>query len=114
MRVAIPHFGESVAPCFEYCSTMAIFVIEDGKVVSQMDFPLETRVPFDRVRLMKLEQVDVVVCGGVQDYLEDILRESGIEVISWVSGTVADLLGRFVAGALTPGTARPAERSEPV
>ena len=107
MRVAIPRFGESIAPCFEHSSTMAIFTIEQGRVVSEVDFPLETRNPYDRVRLMKLEQVDVVISGGVQDLFEDMLREDGIEVISWVSGTVSGLLGRFLDGRLTPGTAHP-------
>jgi predicted Fe-Mo cluster-binding NifX family protein len=86
---------------------MAIFVIEDGKVVGQLDVLLETRVPHDRIRLMRLEQVDVVVCGGVQDFYEDMLRENGIDTVSWVSGKVEDLLAAFLAGKLVPGKARP-------
>ena len=103
MRVAIPRMGEAVAPCFEYCATMAIFTISDRAVSDQIDFPLRSREPFDRVRLLRDQDVDAIICGGVQDHYEDALRASGIEVISWVSGSVDDLLQLFVRGQLVPG-----------
>ena len=104
--IAIPRFGESVAPCFEYGSTMAFFKVEEGKVVDQTDVPLSSSVPFDRVRLMKEKQVDTVICGGVQALYEDLLKANDIQVISWVSGTIESLLNLFMQGRLTSGTAR--------
>jgi predicted Fe-Mo cluster-binding NifX family protein len=95
--------GDAVAPCFEYCATMAIFTIRDGRVAEQMDFPLRSREPFDRVRLLRDQQVETVICGGVQEIYEDSLRAVGIRVISWVSGSVDDLLGLFLRGQLVPG-----------
>lgn len=106
MRIAIPRFGESVAPCFEYSATMAIFTVEDGQVIDQTDVPLQSRVPFDRVRLMKADHVDMVICGGVQALYEDLLKDNDIQVVSWVSGEVEDLLARFIGGRLTPGETR--------
>ena len=103
MRVAIPRMGDTVAPCFEYCATMAIFTIGNGGVTAQMDFPLRSREPFDRVRLLRDQQVETVICGGVQEIYEDSLRAVGIRVISWVSGSVDDLLELFLRGQLVPG-----------
>lgn len=106
MRVAIPRFGESVAPCFEYSATMAIFTIEDGRIAGQIDVAIESRVAYDRVRLMKAKRVDTVICGGVQAFYEDLLKADDIQVISWVSGKVDDLLNLFIEGRLTAGEAR--------
>jgi len=106
VKVAIPRMGESVAPCFEYCATMAIFTIVDGAVADQIDFPLRSREPFDRVRLLRDQQVDTIICGGVQDMYEDVLRTSGFQVISWVSGSVDDLLNLYLGGRLVPGAER--------
>ena len=106
MRVAIPRMGESVAPCFEYCATMAIFTIVDDAVTDQVDFPLRSQEPFDRVRLLRDQQVDTIICGGVQGKYEDVLRTSGFRVISWVSGSVDHLLALFVRGQVVPGTER--------
>ncbi len=109
MRVAIPHMGEWVAPCFEYSASISVFTIEGGRVTDRIDFPLRSREPFDRVRLMRDQRVTTIICGGVQEIYEDSLRASGIEVISWVSGAVDDLLALYVRGQLVPGTER--ERS---
>jgi predicted Fe-Mo cluster-binding NifX family protein len=73
-------------------------------VTDQIDFPLRSRDPFDRVRLLRDQQVDTIICGGVQDVYEDVLRTSGFELISWVSGSVEGLLELFLRGQLVPGT----------
>ena len=99
--------GESVAPCFEYCATMAIFTVAGGTVTDQIDFPLSSQDPFDRVRLLRDQQVDTIICGGMQGMYEDVLRTSGFRVISWVSGSVDHLLALFLRGQLVPGRDRP-------
>ena len=106
MKIAIPRFEETVAPCFEHCATMAIFIVEDARVVGQIDVPLHSQVAFDRVRLMRDHGVSTVICGGVDEVYEGMLRFSGIQVVSWVSGNVEDLLKEFLAGRLLSGTAR--------
>jgi len=99
--------GETVAPCFEYCATMAIFDIADSGAVEQVDFPLQSREPFDRVRLLRNQKVDTVICGGMQALYEDVLTVDGFEVISWVSGLVEDLLALHLRGELVSGTELP-------
>ena len=100
VKVAIPRSGESVSPCFGYCAVMAIFTIVEGRVDEEIDFPLKSRDPFDRVRLLRDQKVDTIICGGVQDTFEASLKANGIQVISWVSGTVDDLLQLFLRGQL--------------
>lgn len=104
MRVAIARTGETVAPCLEYSATMAIFTIEEGAITGQLDFPLRSRDPFDRVRLLRDQEVDTVICGGVMEKYEDLLKASRIQVISWVSGPVEQLLSLFLRGQLVPGS----------
>jgi predicted Fe-Mo cluster-binding NifX family protein len=99
--------GETVAPCFEYCATMAIFSVADSGAVEQVDFPLQSREPFDRVRLLRDQKVDTVICGGMQSFYEDLLKASGIEVVSWVSGVVEELLALHLRGELESGTELP-------
>ncbi len=100
MKVAIPRFGESVAPCFGHSATIAIFTIKRGKVVDQVDFRLQSRDMLDRVRLLRDQQVETLICSGLEDRLQDMLETNGVRVISWVSGRVDDLLGRFLRGEL--------------
>lgn len=108
MKVAIPRFEEKVAPCYEYSATIAIFTLDGKEVASQVDFRLESRNVFDRLRLLRDQQVDVLICGGVQSTFEDMLKASGVHVISWVSGSVEDLLEQYLRGELAPRAERPA------
>lgn len=109
MKVAIPRMGERVAPCFEYCATMAIFNVADSGEVEQVDFPLKSREPFDRVRLLRDQKVEALICGGMQSFYEDLLKANGFEVISWVEGNVEDLLALYLRGELVSGTELPLE-----
>lgn len=106
MKLAIPRFGEEVAPCFEYSATIAIFTIRRRRVVDQTDFTLQSREALDRVRLLRDQGVDALICGGVHAFFEDMLVDHGIRVISWVSGDVDKLLRRFLHGQLVPGVKR--------
>lgn len=107
MRIAMPRMGEMIAPCFEHCATMAVFRIGTNGEIEQVDYPLRSREPFDRVRLLRDQRVDCVICGAVQDVYEDVLRTSGLEVISWVSGLVEELLLLYLRGRLESGVQLP-------
>jgi len=103
VKVAIPQSGDDVAPCVGYCALMTIYTIAGDHITDRVEFPLRSQEPFDRVRLLRDQGVDTIICGGVQDVLEECLRGSGIEVISWVTGRVDSLLELFLRGQLVPG-----------
>lgn len=109
LKIAIPRMGECVAPCLECSATITIFSVEDGSVVDQIDFPISSREPLDRIRLLRDQKVDTIICAGVQDTFGDLVRASGIQVISWVSGSIEDLLIDFLRGRLAPGRPRDSE-----
>jgi len=109
VKIAIPRFGELVAPCFEYSATIAIFTVDRRKVIDVKDFSLQSREALDRVRLLRDQGVDTLICGGVHTRFEDMLVENGVVVISWVTGEVDVLLREFLHGHLTPGSGQLAE-----
>jgi predicted Fe-Mo cluster-binding NifX family protein len=106
VKVAVAHAGDSVAPCFGFSGTITIFTIERKRVVDSTDFWLQSRDELDRVRLLRDQGVQVLICGGIQERIEDILTAHDIEVISWVTGTTDELLQAFIRGQLEPGSGR--------
>lgn len=106
VKVAMPRLGNDVAPCFEYSATISIITFEDGVETTRRDFSLQSRMPYDRVRLLRDQGVNVLICGGVQNVFERMVRANGIEVISWVSGDVDELVGMYLNDELVPGTSR--------
>ena len=108
MKIAVPRKGDTVAPCFGHCAMMSIYTVGEGRVEKRVDFPLRSHDPLDRVRLLCDQKVDTIICGGVQEYLENCLVARGIQVISWVSGPVDGLLDLFMRGRLVSRQEYPA------
>ncbi len=107
MKVAIPHHEGEVTPCFEYSSSITIYEIRNNRVFAQDDFTLRSEEEFDRIRLLRDQEVSVLICSGILDAHEGLLTASGIRVISWVSGKTTDVLHRFLQDKLAPGSDRP-------
>jgi predicted Fe-Mo cluster-binding NifX family protein len=106
MKVAIPHHGGDVTPCFEYTAGITIYEIHKNRVVARTDFALRSKEELDRVRLLKDQGVSVLICSGIQAAHEGVLTASGIRVISWVSGRANDVLRRFLENTLVPESTR--------
>ena len=113
MKVAIPHYKDQVAPCFEVTAAITIFTIRRNKVVEETGFTLQSREALDRVRLLRDQGVGTLICGGLRSSFEDLLRASGIQVLSWVSGSVEELLELFIEGRLVPGAGRLSDECAP-
>jgi len=103
LKVALPSYDETIAPCFEYSATISIFALEEGAVVDRIDFVLQSQLAMDRVRLLLDQGVETLICGGIQDKYEELIRAKGIRVLSWVSGSVDALLAAFQRGELEEG-----------
>jgi len=95
--------GEVVAPCLECSATIVIFTVNKGKVVDRLEFPISSREPLDRIRLLRDQKVDTIICGGVQEAYEDMVIASGVRMVSWVSGSVEELLALYMSGRLESG-----------
>jgi predicted Fe-Mo cluster-binding NifX family protein len=103
MKVAMPHYKDEIAPCFEATANITIFTIRQNRVIDRTCFNLQSREALDRVRLLRDQEVTTLICGGLQSAFEDLLRASGIRVFSWVSGGMDDLLNLFLEGQLVSG-----------
>ena len=73
MKVAIPHHEGEVTPCFEYSSGITIYDIRKNRVIARDDFILRSKEEFDRIRLLRDQEVSVLICSGIQDAHEGLL-----------------------------------------
>lgn len=100
LRVAIPRVGDAIAPRFERCATITIYRIRDRQVVESTNFSLQSPQALDRIRLLRDQRVQTLICGGIERSTESILLANGIDAITWVSGSVDELLRLFAHGRL--------------
>ena len=54
-------------------------------------------------QFLNRHQAGVLVCSGIGNCMKDLLTVMNIKVIPGVSGGIDEVIGRYLAGTLTPG-----------
>lgn len=115
MIVALPRFGDVVAPCFEAAGSFEIVEISELTPKKRRLVSCEGCRGVGAVQLMKRFAVEAVICNGIKTCYRDMLAGHGVTVISNVSCTVDEALVRLADYDLTPQTAEPVvDENEPV
>jgi predicted Fe-Mo cluster-binding NifX family protein len=101
-HVAIACFGEEVAPCFDTARRFRYWVIVDGEAVDYRELEAEGSEGISRVKLLKRVEVDVLICNGITERLQEMLEADGCVVIDGVLGSASDALFGLLAGQIKP------------
>lgn len=102
MIVAIPKFGESVAPCFEAASYFVMARFDGPHVQEQTIKECSGCEGFGRVQLLRDKHVEVLICNGIKGFYRDLLQAAGIRVHVNITGDIGSILSRFGAGEFVP------------
>jgi predicted Fe-Mo cluster-binding NifX family protein len=100
MRIALSAWAGQISPVFDSADHVVLFDMKRGKVQSQINATLGSQFPTERVTKLKAFGADTLVCGAVSSPLAEMLKCSGIKVISFVSGEVGTVLNAFLNGML--------------
>jgi predicted Fe-Mo cluster-binding NifX family protein len=100
MKVAVTVWEESVSTVCDFCNRLLIFDIEAKKARNCFPLTFETQIWPVRVNRLKALGVDVLLCGAVSRHLERMLATAGIEIISWLCGSVEEVIRAYLDGAL--------------
>lgn len=104
MKIAIPLFGTRVSPNFDHAQTALLVNIERGIVTRTRELSLGPYEPLTRAVQIKSLGIELVICGGVSNFLQNLLEKQNIRVIPWITGEAQRALDLFLRGDLEPGT----------
>ncbi len=102
MNVAIPKFGETVAPCFEVARVFLVCRLDNRTPIDRRLLECGGCEGFGRVKLLRDKKIDVVICGGIKGFYRDLLQAAGVVVIDNVTGDASEALDQFIRGNLKP------------
>lgn len=114
MKIAIPQFKDEIAPRFDAAAHFSIYTIEGKHAISAAVILCAGGNGLDRVRRLRDESIDFLICGGINKKYKYILQAEGIVVISRVTGAVSGALKAFIAGELSQSDESPIFRAEDV
>jgi len=103
MKVAIPLFKDRISPRFDVCPEIWIVELNNGEVINQEKWPMESFNLQQRLDQLTSKEVHKIICGGIDSFCMDHLESRGIDVINNVAGEAGEVLNLFIRGVLHPG-----------
>jgi predicted Fe-Mo cluster-binding NifX family protein len=100
VRLAITVWNGRIAPVFDVAGTLRLVELAENTVTQDqlVSLPFDRGI-FSRVVALTGLKTDVLVCGAVSRPVHRMLADSGIEVHSFVSGEVEEVLKAFLEGS---------------
>ena len=98
--IAISTWNDRVSPVFDEASRL--LVIKAGAEGNDSRFETDISEHFPSSKIMRLNElgVDVLICGAISGQFAYMVRNSGIELIPWISGQVDDVFNAYLKGNL--------------
>jgi len=102
MLVAVPLFGQDVAPRFGYADSFLVAEIEDERIVRVDNVRLEFAGWPNRLGQLKSLGVNTILCGGFNRCFMPLARDLGMNVLAGLKGEARQVLGAFARGEAMP------------
>lgn len=104
IKVLIPELSGNIAPNFEVSTHFIVAELSDKKVFSQETVTCLGTKGYHRVRLLKIHDIDILVCNGIEGFYHDLILNMGVKVIIGISLPIKETLAKALSGDLVPRT----------
>lgn len=100
MKIAISCDGAEVSAHFGRCEKYIIFEVENGELKSKDELANPGHKPFFLPKFLKEKGVQKIICQGIGSRAIGLFEQLGIEVIAGVSGSIDEVIGKYLKGNL--------------
>lgn len=100
MRIAISIWEDKISPVLDTASKLLIIENKTQREPSRFETYLFKQDISKRCHFIRDLNIHVLICGAVSRQFSEMLKASGIEIISGISGPVEDVLEAYQKGAL--------------
>lgn len=103
-KILITILGSNVSPRFDKTTEIVMFEMDDkGRVTDERTMVLHQSSPEDLCQLIISEDVQVVVCGGIEEEYYDYLKWKRLEVFDGVMGPYSKVVSKLRHNDLAAG-----------
>ena len=100
MKIAIPIWSGNLSNVFDFANRLLLVEIENAREISRSEVPLHAESLPERAGKLRQLGVNVLLCGAISRALANMVTESGIQVLPYVTGRVDDVLQAYLTGQL--------------
>lgn len=100
MKTAFAYWDNRIAPVFDTARQIHIVESDGGRVVRKEDSALPDAPPWAKAHRLADLGIETLVCGAISRSLAELVAASGIEVVSFVTGGLDEVVGAALRGGL--------------
>lgn len=100
MRIAVPYDNEEVFQHFGRTENFKVYEIENNQVISSEVISSNGQGHGALAGVLAINQIDVLICGGIGGGAQMALAEAGIELCAGATGNVDKAVSSYLAGTL--------------
>ena len=100
MRIAVTYDNEEVFQHFGRTENFKVYEIENNQVISSEVISSNGQGHGALAGVLAINQIDVLICGGIGGGAQMALAEAGIELCAGATGNVDKAVSSYLAGTL--------------
>ncbi|MGC9324800.1 MAG: NifB/NifX family molybdenum-iron cluster-binding protein [Desulfomonilia bacterium] len=101
MRIAIPVYEQHVAAVADFADFMLVVDLDHDREIRREIVPVTTGILPARVAMLEDLGVDVMICGALSRPYASMAVHSGVGLIPFITGTIAEVLRAYCLGTLS-------------
>lgn len=98
MRIAIPVWEDKISPVFDTALRLLVVEINESGEESRFFYQIDEDDLVQKCHRIKKLEADTLICGAISQAFLQMLGESGLNVITEISGPVEDVLQAYLRG----------------
>ena len=103
-KILIPIFGDDISPRFDLSAEVYIVAVDAKGTYQDERIVVLPQISAEQLcHLILTENVNVVICGGIEEQYYQYLKWKRIRVYDSVIGPWAEALARYLEESLQPG-----------
>ncbi len=102
MRVAVPLFGNDVAPRFGFADSFLIVEISNKRIVREDRYITAVSSWVNRLGELKDAGIEIILCGGFNRTYLPLAEQLGMQVIPGLVGDARETVEAFLRGEARP------------
>jgi predicted Fe-Mo cluster-binding NifX family protein len=94
-RLAIPVYRMRVSPVLDACTRVLLIDLHGRREVAREEIQVSVFSLVARADLLRKRDVDLLICAGISQQLDKLVREAGIELITGIVGDIEQVITGF-------------------
>ncbi len=100
MNVAIPVWEHNLSTVFDFCDRIVVVNVASGQIKDRKTVRLADNRAACKPAGLKEFDINVLLCGAISRPLYRMIEASGIMIVSFLRGTVDEVLEAYLTGNL--------------